>query len=295
MADEPYKVDFGTGTEERWHHPELGKQYLNEMMVEIAKSKTLFGGASPNTEKDIRKKYAQRYNTAVIQRHLDENPDTPIFTSLDEFDDESKESLIRGEFNLSPKDNITKSHENWYQAWKLSRPDVFGGEDEPVLFNLDTKYNPKTIKENKDWDDAAKKAVPTPPKQYQPFFQNTSPSRMDVFRNSPQVIDPSFPLHLQVANPYIPWNKDHPLMKLFRQKNSGKLPIEEENRQLDDMDDINNPSKLYEGQFMKDENRPYYGREEEVKQIDTTGYTPHILHKQRTEMQSIYKNIYDKQ
>ena len=47
MADEPLKIDFGTGEEERWHHPELGKQYLDEMMMEIAKSKTLFGGASP--------------------------------------------------------------------------------------------------------------------------------------------------------------------------------------------------------------------------------------------------------
>jgi len=293
MAEEPYKVDFGTGKEERWHHPELGKQYLNEMMLDISKSKTLFGGASPNTEKYIRQQYSDRYNTAVIQRHLDENPDTPVFNSLEGFDDDNKDELIRGEFKLSPKDKITRSHENWYQAWKLSKPDVFGGEDEPVLFNIDNKYNPKTVKENKDWDDAAKKAVPTPSKQYQPFFQNTSPSRMGVFRNSPQVIDPSLPIALQVANPYIPWNKDHPLMKLWREKNAGKISIEEENRQLDYMDDINNPNKLYEGQFMKDENRPYYGREEEVKQIETTGYTPSILHKHRKEMQSTFKDIYN--
>ena len=291
MADEPLKIDFGTGEEERWHHPELGKQYLNEMMMEIAKSKTLFGGASPETEKEIRRSYSQKYNTSVIQRHLDENPQTATLDVDDDPDD--GEELIRASFNLKPKDEITRSHQNWYQAWKMVRPETFGTENEPALFELDSRYNPKAIKENREWDEAAKKAVPTPSKQYTPSFQNTSPSRMDMFKNTPQVVDESLPLYLQTANPYIPWNKDHPLMKLFRQKNSGKLSINEENDQLDVMDEINNPNKLYEGQFNRSENRPYYGREGEVKQIDTTGYTPSLLHKHRQEMQSTLKKVYN--
>lgn len=287
-------IDFGTGSPERWQHPEIGNPLLEEMNKEIEFWKK---NGVPSYEPITRRDYSQRYKAAIVQQYLDKNPQASVLSPSNEEDDDIKDETIRRVFKLKPNDEITKSHHNWYEGYRLYNG-VINDEDEPIVHRIDEQYNPAVIKENKEWEESAKKAVPTPSKEYKPMFQNTSPSRMTMFRNTPQVIDPSLPIYLQTANPYIPWGKDHPLMALWRQKvgsmrtNSIEDEFEQE-KQLRVMDELNNPSNLYQSMFMRD-NVPFSSHKNIVEQVDKTGWTPSMLHQQRQEMQSVLKHIYNK-
>jgi hypothetical protein len=95
------------------------------------------------------------------------------------------------------------------------------------------KFNPAARAEAAKWE-------------YKPEFtganqiiQNTSPSRQSSLGMTGQQIDPNYPLFLQVGNPNIPWDANHPLRKKFREEGSAGVSQEDFNSRLATLDSIN--------------------------------------------------------
>ena len=104
----------------------------------------------------------------------------------------------------------------------------------------DSLYNPKTIAENKAWDDARKAYGATPATQSTPP-QSTSPSRSGMLKVRADDIDPNFPLFLQLGNADIPWGVDHPLRKRFLREGPKLYSSNRFSKNLDILDKLNSP------------------------------------------------------
>jgi hypothetical protein len=286
--EKPYIVDFGEG-EERWQDAELGKKWTSWIQEELTKQeeqRKLNPRMTPFSRGYFAKEAAKKYNQELISGFLDQSPNTPSFESLDSEDEAGDEAFIRSKFKLNPTDPITPSHNNWMKAWRISQG-LIEEDAEPSIFgSLDTRFNRKTLEENKAWEAARAK---TPAEEYKPMvIQSTSPSRLQSLGVFGQQIDPNVPLFLQKANTHIPWGVNHPLRKLYRESvlKRGLDPDRDES-EYKAMEELNNPnyleSDLYKGQDTSGE--PWYHLKDLAADVRKFGYTPHLIHKMQTEKQ----------
>lgn len=281
--DKPYIVDFGEG-EERWQDPELGRKYLASVDEEEKKEqerKRYISNYQGLGRDFFLRQAKERYRAELIQRYLDNNPNTPTFEDVDEELASIYDERTRTHFNLNPKDELTSSQKNYATALRLASSLEMGDENEPFLVNLDTLYNRKTIEENKAW--GATKAK-TPVEAYKPIAtQSTSPSRLQSLGVFGQKIDPNVPMFLQKANPHIPWGVKHPLRKAWNEK-SNSLSPERRDYELQKMDEINSPQFLYGNLFHNNDitDQPWGHLEGLQKEVEKFGYTPSLIDKMQT-------------
>ena len=104
----------------------------------------------------------------------------------------------------------------------------------------DSLYNPKTIAENKSWDDARKAYGAIPVTQSTPN-PSTSPSRASMLKANGPEIDPNYPLFLQVAGSDIPWGVNHPLRQRFLKEGPKLYSSDRFSKNLNILDSINGP------------------------------------------------------
>lgn len=290
--DKPYIVDFGGG-EERWQDAELGKKWstwIETQKKQDEQNSKLISGYQKLSDKYYKNEAAVNYNTEIIQRYLDENPNTAIFEPDSDESIETDDRLIRSHFDLSPKDVITPQQRNYALAWRLARG--YADENEPFLNRLDTRYNRQTIEEDKAWEAAKAKIPQTAPDA---VYRPTSPSRLQSLGVFGQQIDPNVPMFLQKANPHIPWGVNHPLKKAYREYALTRRATQSrEDYEADFMDRLNTPSYL-ESNLYPDEDttqEPYSWLKDTATEVKKWGYTPHLIDKMQTERQKELLRLY---
>jgi hypothetical protein len=290
--DKPYIVDFGEG-EERWQDPELGKKWSGWIETEKKgdaerkKQTPTYQGLSDGYYRD---RASKEYKTELIQKYLNEHPDTSIFEPEDDESVATDDILIRSHFGLSPKDLITPQHKNYAIAWRMARG--LADENEPFLANLDKLYNRQTIEEDKTWE-AAKSKTPI---EKPVVIQSTSPSRLQSLGVFGQQIDPNVPIFLQKANPHIPWGVNHPLKKLYRKHALTRRATENrEEYEYDAMEKLNNPRYLEEDMYKDNDidGEPWFHKADMAKEVKTFGYTPFLIDKMQTERQKSLLDLYE--
>ena len=280
--DKPYIVDFGEG-EERWQDPELGKRYMAQIDADVKKEeeykRTLSGYQGLNRDFFLRQA-KEHYRAELIQRYLDNNPNTPTFEEVDDEISEIFKERTRSRFGLKNKDILTGSQENYATALRLASGLEEGEEREPFLANLDPLYNRKTLEENKAWE-AARAKIPQTALDI--VSKPTSPSRLQSLGVFGQQIDPNVPMFLQKANPHIPWGLKHPLRKIWNE-NSNNLTNERRDYELEKMDMMNSPQLLYSNLHHNNDitDQPWGHLLPLHQEVTKLGYTPNLVDKMQT-------------
>jgi hypothetical protein len=244
MAEEkkkPSPITF-RDKEHEWQVPELSDL--------VQKYRDSYRGiqyytANPHIVEDRAKEY---YEDLVIGRVLDSDPlifrsgipDNLLFDDEDNLDEalvkDYNSRLGSNEKRIKTIDEISPVDRNFLLAgrFNLLKPTNY----ESLRDLASRSYNENAKKEYESWN-------------YKPQFtaegnQSFQPSRAMLLAGKAydaQTIDPTYPIFLQVSNPYNPWGVGNPLRQQFIRENTSLPPVEFDNK-LATLDYINQPQSL---------------------------------------------------
>lgn len=228
--EESTRISFD-GVEHPWQLPDIAKKF---------KEQTRY--VDPKWHKGI-------YEEMIYADLLKKNPDFLIDDDLRVEDEQNSpvdevidQSYARQQLRR-PLNKGEHAPDDYKYEWMAQRIGTLLGAErtrERMKALADSSYNPKTIAENKAWDDARKAYGATPTTQGTPA-QNTSPSRSGMLKVKADDIDPNYPLFLQLGNADIPWGTNHPLRKRFLDEGPKIYSGNRFSKNLDILDKINGP------------------------------------------------------
>ena len=196
----------------------------------------------PSLHKEV---YEEMIYTDLLKKNPDFLVDDELRTEDEEnspVDDVIDQSYAR-QYLGRPLNKGEHAPEDYKYEWMAQRIGTLFGTQrtrERLRGFADSLYNPKTIAENKSWDDARKAYGATPVTQSTPI-QSTSPSRASMLKANGIAIDPNYPLFLQVAGSDIPWGVNHPLRQKFLKEGPKLYSSDRFSKNLNILDSINGP------------------------------------------------------